>query len=250
MDVDSPLRFLDSDASRYLYETYFPVERDRIAYNGVISTLNKYVKKLVHTEFCSHFPLTGTSAWLKRTGPDSISVRGVLWLWHRISAAGSPINTSRFQIQDNGDGTGVFQEHGIRWEALSFPPQVDNYFTGNKFIAFLKESPWPWGRGGVVSPSRPPVQYVDQLFIQRYSDNLRPRDESLRQRCRIANMERPGAIQVGQRDESLTQRYRIAIMERPGAIQVRTDERNASHRVIKKRWRRFARNLWKAHYIL
>ena len=244
MDIDSPLRFLDRDVSRCIYETYFPSEKNRIAYNQVIYNLNEYIKQSVHSEFCSRFSLRDTSAWIKRTGPDTTCKHdGVIWLWYHISATGSPIDTNTFHIQDNGDGTGVFQENGFQWGAISFPPQAGHYFTGEKFLSFLKDRHNP----------RVGRRHHGHHNNIRYAEDALQIEESRTQRRIIKNQETTEQRRIIKNQETIEQYRRNREMNIQNMTHkwIRITRRlvNAYHMKIKKRWRRFARNLWKLTYL-
>ena len=44
-DVNSPLKYLDIDISRHLYETYFPTPKTRLNYNKVVTEFNDLLRK-------------------------------------------------------------------------------------------------------------------------------------------------------------------------------------------------------------
>ena len=44
VDSNSPLRYLDYDVTKYLYETYFPTPTTKLNYNKVVEEF-KYLKK-------------------------------------------------------------------------------------------------------------------------------------------------------------------------------------------------------------
>ena len=42
MEKNSPLRFLDIDVSRYLYETYYPSKKTKENFTSVMNKIYKY----------------------------------------------------------------------------------------------------------------------------------------------------------------------------------------------------------------
>jgi hypothetical protein len=50
-DDNSPLRFIDMDASRYLYETYFPSLLMKQQFNQVVNQLKYFRKEKLEEEY-------------------------------------------------------------------------------------------------------------------------------------------------------------------------------------------------------
>jgi len=50
MDKNSPLRFLDIDVSRYLYETYYPSKKTKENYKRVMNELKKLRESYKHID--------------------------------------------------------------------------------------------------------------------------------------------------------------------------------------------------------
>jgi hypothetical protein len=131
MEGDSPLQFLDTDCSRYLYETYYPSSAQRAHQDRVIQELLCRIKRYTIREFNR----------LNRLGPGIERLFGpgeTGWVWSSISARGSKVGP-KFPITSNGDGTGFYQlSEETRWIAKEFPPNIDHYYGARGFMRHLR----------------------------------------------------------------------------------------------------------------
>jgi hypothetical protein len=141
MESESPLRFLDFDCSRYLYETYFPSADQRRRYDHVMRELNMFVNRHITNRFVRQFRGAHVHAPSIQSGirqAERLSRRqrgqgtGVkTWFWIGISAEGQRVSAS-FIIDDIGHGEGVSQFGG--WRAKSYPPHIDDYYDSRRFL--------------------------------------------------------------------------------------------------------------------
>ena len=47
VDSNSPLRYLDYDVTKYLYETYYPTQKTKLNYNKVVEEFKFLREKLI-----------------------------------------------------------------------------------------------------------------------------------------------------------------------------------------------------------
>ena len=131
MEEDSPLQFLDTDCSRYLYETYYPSSAQRAQQDRVIQELRCRIKRYTIRKFNRS----------NRLGPGIERLFGpgeTGWVWSSISARGSRVGQN-FPITCNGNGTGFYQfSEETRWTAKEFPPHIDHYYGARGFIRHLR----------------------------------------------------------------------------------------------------------------
>ena len=135
MEDDSPLQFLDTDCSRYLYETYYPSEIQRAQQKRVIQEMLHHIRGYTLNSFKR--VLRGEHCNISRIGRQFKAGESG-WIWSSISASGQKVGLW-FPIVDNGDGTGYHQfSEETRWVARQFPPSVDQYYDSGGFMGYLR----------------------------------------------------------------------------------------------------------------
>ena len=105
VEDNSPLQFLDTDCSRYLYETYYPSETQRVQQKRVIQEMLYHIWGYTGDSFKR--VLGGGYCNISRIGRQ-FKAGETGWIWSSISAIGGKVGR-KFPIVDNGDGTGYYQ---------------------------------------------------------------------------------------------------------------------------------------------
>ena len=143
LEDNSPLRFLDTDCSRYLYETYYPSEAQRRRQSLVIQELMRHIKGYTMNSFYRRYrrdanlPARACDQNYPRI-VDQFKTGETGWIWSSISASGNKVGR-QFHMVDNEDGTGYHQfSEETRWIAIKFPPEVDHYYESRRFMRYLR----------------------------------------------------------------------------------------------------------------
>ena len=143
MEDNSPLLFLDADCSRYMYETYYPPETQRIRQGLVMQELMNHIKRYTMDEFYRRYRRDSNcpARLCDQNYPRIVrqfKSGETGWIWSSISASGNKVERG-FPIVDNEDGSGYYQfSEETRWIARRFPPEADHYYESRLFMRYLK----------------------------------------------------------------------------------------------------------------
>ena len=134
LEGNSPLKFLDMDCSRYLYETYYPSDDQRAQQEQVMREFMHHIRGFTANSLKQ---VLGRQCDISRIGRQ-FKEDETGWIWISISAIGQKVGR-QFPIVDNGDGTGYHQfSEETRWIARQFPPSVGQYYYSIGFMKYLR----------------------------------------------------------------------------------------------------------------